>query len=183
MLIEKDACAMVLVDYQTKLMPVIHDADAVLQEARFLAKVASLLEVPVVGTEQYPERLGGNDEELKALCAQTFDKLSFSAARDGRLLQYLKTLTPAVSQVILGGVESHICLLQTALELQDAGLQCFVVPSACGSRKPEDHQLAMQRLQQAGVVLASAESVAFEWLGHSKHPRFKDVQALVKPRA
>ena len=181
MLIEREHCALVLIDYQARLMPLMHEAQATLDKALFLARMARLLEVPVIGTEQNPLRLGENEPAIRALCQQTLTKDHFSAVPDG-LPAVLQAAGPRIRQIVLGGCESHVCLLQTALELQASGLRCAVVPSACSSRQPADHALAMQRLQQAGVVLASAESVAFEWLRHCRHPRFKEALALIKPR-
>lgn len=179
MLIDQNRSVLVLVDYQTKLMPLIHEGEATIREALFLAGAARLLDIPVIGTEQNPLRLGSNDARIRAACDQQLEKTHFSAARDG-LVATILSARPNASQVILGGCEAHICLLQTALDVKEAGLQPVVVPEACSSRRPADALIAMQRLQQAGVILAPAESVVYEWLLHCKHPAFKEVLKLVK---
>jgi nicotinamidase-related amidase len=181
MTLDRTRCALVLVDYQSRLLPAIDGGEAAVLDAVFLARVARALGVPVLGTEQNPSGLGGNDERVRALCEQTLAKMHFDAVRDGLATQ-LRTLGREVDQVVVAGCEAHVCLLQTALGLQRAGLQVAVVPSACGSRRPADKALAMQRLAQAGVVLAGAEMVAFEWLQVCTHPQFKAVLALVKER-
>lgn len=145
MLLDPSRSALVLVDFQSRLMPVIHDAERVTGNAVFLARVARELGVPVLGTE-------------------------------------LISLAPRAQQVVLAGCETHVCLLQTALEIQQAGIQAFVVAEACGSRRPEDKQAALERLQQAGVTLVAAEMVAFEWLRSCEHPAFRPVLSLIKAR-
>lgn len=173
--------ALVLVDYQGKLMPAIADGRSALDEAMFLAHVARALHVPVIGTEQNPRSLGLNDEALRALCDHTLPKMHFGACADG-LVERLQSLGRDISQVVIAGCETHVCLLQTALGLVDAGLQVAVVPGACGSRRRADHALALSRLQQAGATLVNSEMVAFEWLGACTHPQFKHVLEMIKAR-
>ncbi len=176
----RDGGALVLVDYQPRLMPAIHDGDAVVARAVLLADVARELGVPVIGTEQNPGGLGENASEVRSRCGATLSKMHFDACADG-LVQLLRSiLGDGLRQVVVAGCEAHVCLLQTALGLLDAGLVVFVVADACGSRRPGDHRLAMGRLQQAGARLVALESVAFEWLGTCEHPRFKAVLARLK---
>ena len=181
MLLDRNRSALVLVDFQSRLMPVIHDAGPVMDNAIFLARVARELGVSVLGTEQNPLALGQNDPAVRGLCGRTLSKVHFSAVADG-LLAELISLAPRAQQVVLAGCEAHVCLLQTALEVQQAGLQAFVVAEACGSRRPQDKQAALERLQQAGVILVSAEMVAFEWLRSCEHPAFRQVLSLIKAR-
>lgn len=173
--------ALVLVDYQQRLLPAIDGADAVLRGALFLAQLARVLGAPVLGTEQNPAGLGANDEQVRALCDATLAKRRFDAAADG-LVDALRARRPALAQVVVAGCEAHVCLMQTALGLQRAGLAVAVVPEACGSRRSVDKALALQRLANEGVTLVGAEMLAFEWLGSCDHPRFRDVLALVKQR-
>lgn len=180
-MLERARSALVLVDYQGKLMPAIAGGQAALDEALFLAQVARALHVPVVGTEQNPRSLGLNEASLRARCDHTLPKMHFGACADG-LVERLRSLGREVTQVVVAGCETHVCLLQTALGLADAGLQVAVVPGACGSRRRDDHMLALQRLQQAGITLVNSEMVAFEWLGACTHPQFKHVLELIKAR-
>jgi nicotinamidase-related amidase len=179
--LERSRSVLVLVDYQSRLMPAIHGGATAVDEALFLAATARCLGVPVLGTEQNPAGLGPNDARIAAACDQTLAKMHFDATADG-LLAAIAQRRPGARQVVVGGCEAHVCLLQTALGLARAGLQVFVVPAACGSRRAADHALALQRLQAAGVTAVAPEMVAFEWLRACTDPQFKAVLALVKAR-
>lgn len=181
LMLERSRSVLVLVDYQARLMPAIHGGAAAVDEALFLAAAARLLGVPVLGTEQNPAGLGANDGRIAAACDQTLPKMHFDATADG-LLGSIERWRPGAQQIVIGGCEAHVCLLQTALGLAGAGLQVFVVPAACGSRRAADHTLAMQRLKDAGVGAVAPEMVVFEWLRACTDPQFKAVLALVKAR-
>lgn len=169
---------LVLVDYQHRLMPMIHDGAQAVARALRLADAARELGIRVLGTEQNPAGLGPNDEAVRQRCASTLAKMHFDACEDG----LLELLGSDPAEVVIAGCEAHVCLLQTALGLLRAGRRVWVVADACGSRSAQDHALAMQRLQQAGATLVSTEMVVFEWLRSCTHPRFKPVLALVKTR-
>ncbi len=179
--IDAQRASLVLVDYQARLMPAIHQGEQVLAAALHLADVAALLDVPVWGTEQNPAGLGPNVPALRQRCASTLAKMHFDACEDG-LLEVLHAAGADRTQVVIAGCEAHVCLLQTALGLLRAGRPVWVVGPACGSRTAADQLLALQRLRDAGAVIVSPEMVVFEWLHHCRHPRFKDVLALVKQR-
>ncbi len=176
---QSGACVLVLVDYQAKLMPAIHDAAQVVSTAVLLAEAAKTLGIPVLGTEQNPAGLGPNVEPVKAACARTLAKTHFGACADG-LVEAIRAARPAVNQVVIAGCEAHVCMMQTALGLLRAGLQVWVVENACGSRRPSDHAAAMRRLASAGATIVTHEMVLFEWLADCRHPSFKDVLSLVK---
>lgn len=171
---------LVLVDYQQRLLPAIHEGPRVLAQAVRLADVAQALGVSVLGTEQYPQGLGPNHEAVRSRCAVTLSKLHFDACADGLVEQLPPGADGAAREVVIAGCEAHVCLLQTAMGLLAAGRKVFVVADACGSRVPEHHALAMQRLLRAGADIVSVEMVGFEWLRGRSHPRFKDVLALLK---
>ncbi len=185
-------CTLVLVDYQQRLMPVIHRADAVLAHAERLADAALLLGIPVIGTAQNPAGLGPNVESIRQRCASTLTKMHFDACAeafadaradaraDSKADGLLAQLEPARNDVVIAGCEAHVCLMQTALGLLRAGRRVWVVASACGSRSAHDHALAMARLGAAGATMVSVEMVVFEWLGDCKQLRFKDALALVR---
>lgn len=175
---------LVLVDYQGRLMPAIHGGAGVLAEGLRLADTARALGVPVIGTEQNPAGLGPNDAELRARCDTTLSKLHFDACADG-LLDAIDQGHPALPpraprDVVIAGCEAHVCLLQTALGLLRAGHRAWVVAPACGSRTAEDRRLGLNRLERAGATLVSREMVAFEWLHHCRHERFKAVLPLLR---
>jgi nicotinamidase-related amidase len=180
-LLDPGRSVLVLVDHQARLMPAIHDAERVLDEAVFIASLAKVMGVPVLGTEQHPQALGANEPRVRALCEHTLSKVHFSATGDG-LLQLMQRVAPAADQVVLAGCETHVCLMQTALGVLQAGRQVFVVPEACGSRRPADKALALARLNQAGVTLVNPEMLAFEWLRTCEHPRFREVLSMIKSR-
>lgn len=177
--IRADASALVLVDYQARLMPSIHDAAGVTAKAVLLAQAAHLMGIPVLGTEQNPTGLGPNVEQVKAVCNRTLGKTHFDACADG-LVEALHEAKASCTQVVIAGCEAHVCMLQTALGLLRAGKQVAVVSNASGSRRPSNHSAAMQRLAQAGATIVTHEMVLFEWLDDCKHARFKDVLALIK---
>ena len=179
MMLERERSALVLVDYQRRLMPAIEAGEAAIRQAVFLARVARELGVPVLGTEQNPQGLGPNDERVRALCERTVSKMQFDATADG-LDGHLRSFGRPIDQVVVAGCEAHVCLMQTALGLLRSGFRVVVVPPACGSRRAEDKALAMQRLTLSGALPASGEMVAFEWLRNCTHPKFKAVLELVK---
>lgn len=169
---------LVLVDYQARLMPAIHRAGQTVAEATRLADAAREFGIRVVGTEQNPGGLGPNIDAIRQRCASTLAKMHFDACEDG----LLDLLGDDGAEVVVAGCEAHVCLLQTALGLLRAGRRVWVVAPACGSRSAADHELAMQRLRQAGAVIVSTEMVVFEWLQACTHPRFKPVLGLVKTK-
>ena len=193
--------ALVLVDYQFRLMPALHGGTAAVAQGVALADIARALDVPVFGTEQNPEKLGANDPALRGLCQRTLAKMSFSAASDG-LVDWLrpparqqaggnarslprhlqKPVAPVAERntVVLAGCEAHVCLLQTALELVEQEIDVWVVTDACGSRTERNRDAAFDRLAGAGCELVTTEMVLFEWLRSAEHPAFRELQALIK---
>lgn len=199
MLLDAEDCQLVLVDYQARLMPAIHQGADVLDRALFLAKMAALLQVPAWGTEQTPDKLGGNPAELRALCQKTFAKTAFDACESDlptalrppvrtsgnarsmpKHLQKPAAPEPGRSTVVLAGVEAHVCLLQTALGLLEQEFDVWVVTDACGSRRERDRDAAFDRLAGNGVELVTSEMVAFEWLRDAAHPSFREALQLIK---
>jgi len=199
MLLDADDSQLVLIDYQTRLMPAIHDAAAVLANARRLAQMARWMGVPVWATEQNPDKLGGTDAALAPLCDRIVPKMAFSGADEllpllappaaaprgnarslPRHLQKPAAPQPERGTVVIAGCETHVCLLQTALLLLEAEWDVWVVQDACGSRTERNRDAAYDRLAGAGAELVTTEMACFEWLRSCEHPAFKDVLALVK---
>jgi nicotinamidase-related amidase len=176
MLMNVDGSVLVLVDFQERLMPVIHQGDEVVKEAVRLAQIARILTVPVLGTEQNPRHLGPNLCDVKNLCSRTVVKSTFDACGAG-----LADILPVgTKRVVLAGCESHVCVLQTALGLLERNIGVTVVRNAVGSRKITDMEAAMVRLDRAGVQLATVEMIAFEWLRTCDHANFRDILKLIK---
>lgn len=171
--------ALILIDYQERLMPAIDASRHVLATTVMLAKTARLLGIPVIGTEHAPTRLGPTLPAVAACHDAMLVKTHFDACAGG-LPQALERAAAGREQLVLAGCETHVCLLQTALGLLASGKQVFVVDGACGARRPRDHMLGLERLARAGATIASHDMVAFEWLHDSEHPHFRDVLALVK---
>lgn len=173
------AGVLLLVDYQARLMPAIHDAETVVANGVLLARAAHALSIPVIGTEQNPAGLGPCVEPIRSTCQLTLAKTHFDACADG-LVQALHDARPEGSEVVIAGCEAHVCMMQTALGLLRAGRRVWVVANASGSRRPADHAAAMARLAQAGATIVTHEMVLFEWLGSCEHPHFRDVLKIVK---
>jgi nicotinamidase-related amidase len=198
MLLDAAESQLVLVDYQSKLMPSIFESQAVLANAVRLGKIAQLLKVPVWGTEENPSRLGENLPEIRALCGQTLSKMHFSAVEEGlgewlrpevkapqgnarSLPKHLqKAAAPERNMIVMAGCEAHVCLLQTSLDLLEDEFDVWVVTDACSARTERNRDAAFDRLAGAGAELVTTEMVAFEWLRTAEHPDFKAVLALVK---
>ncbi len=172
---EAAASALLMVDFQARLMPAIAGREAVIANARRLTDAAALCGVPVLFTEQNPAKLGGTVPELSPAAA-TLPKMCFDAGRDPGFA----SLLPDRATVLLAGCEAHVCVLQTALGLLDRGRHVAVVEDAVGSRAPASKAAALRRLERYGVEIVTAEMAIFEWLGSAAHPRFRDAMALVK---
>ena len=180
-----DAAQSVLlfVDYQQRLLPAIHNGESVVAQASRLADIARTLGVPVIGTEENPAGLGSNVDAIRSKCDATLTKMHFDACADGLLETLRNSRATPPSEVVIAGCEAHVCMLQTALGLIEAGLQVWVVADASGSRRFEDYDLAMHRLRHAGARVVSVEMVAFEWLRTCEHPQFKRLLGLLKTPA
>ena len=176
-----DETAVLVVDVQEKLMPKIHGAAALVRNIAFIIDVARLLGVEVFATEQYAKGLGPTVPELAQRLPRPLEKLSFSSCGAPGLIDALRK--QGRSRVLLVGIESHVCVLNTALDLLDEGYYVYPAVDAIGCRFALDHDVAMRRLEAAGAFLTTVESAAFEWTGGAEHPRFKAMSALVKERA
>ncbi len=181
-LCDENDCSLLVVDIQTRLtaaMPVKVLA-RLQRNTGLLLKTAALLNLPVMATEQYPRGLGNTEPEiLKMLPEHTkmFEKTSFSATGSEGLLDDLEG--SGRRQVIIVGMEAHVCVLQTAIDLHNRDYQVFVIADAVCSRQRESYETALLRMRQAGIVISDAESILFEWLKDAKHEHFKSVQSLL----
>jgi len=175
MLLAAEHSLLLLIDLQKKLAPAIHNNAEVEQHCRWLVEVARELAVPVLATEQYPQGLGVTVPSLLALLKseEILEKIHFSAHKEPHI--QAAVADSGRRQIVLCGTETHVCVLQTALDFISAGYQVFVVAEACGSRRDSDKQLALARLQQAGAVIVSREMVAFEWLQQAGTAQFRQL--------
>lgn len=172
--IDPAASALLVVDVQARLMPAIPGADAIVANLRCLLAVAAMLDVPAMVTEQNPGGLGPTVPGLAA-GVPVLHKMAFDACRDGGLVRL-----PDRPALVVGGCETHVCVLQTVLGLLEAGRRVYVVQDAVGSRRVETREAALRRMAAHGAEVVTAEMVAFEWLGTAEHPRFRDALALLK---
>lgn len=173
MLLNRHQSCFLLVDVQEKLTPHVLNADALVTRCAWLIRLANELRVPVVISEQYPQGLGRTVEPLLALSpgVQSIDKVSFSCYREPHFLSHWQTI--GKRQVVIAGIETHVCVLQTAMDMTAAGLEVFVVVDGVSSRHEIDHRYGLKRMKQAGIHLITAEMVFFEWVEQAGTPEFK----------
>ena len=170
---------LILVDYQGRLADIVDRSELVIPNALRMIKGCQALGVPVIASVQVPEKLGPMPAELaEALDGEPIAKSVFSALREPEFLLALHQ--SGRKQVILGGIEAHVCVLQTGLDLIDAEYDLHVLSDGIFSRTSENHDLALQRLHEAGAVLTSVEIALFEMIRTSKHPEFRTISKLVK---
>lgn len=172
----------VVIDIQDRLLAKVPTAAALVRNAAFLLDVAAALAVPVRATEQYPKGLGPTTAEVaRRLPAALPAKTTFSCCGAGTFLEELEMLRRP--NVVLVGMETHVCVAQTALDLLHAGLHVFLPVDALASRGAPDHDTALRRLEQAGAIPTTVEAIAFEWLADASHPQFKAISAMVIARS
>ena len=187
-----DTSQLLLIDIQERLAPATLDGERVVERAGILLDAAALLGVPHTVSEQYPRGLGPTVAALreKADPERIFDKVHFSCQADDRLAAVLAETgaeTAAESgaktgrrDTILCGMEAHVCVLQTALDLAEAGYRVHIVADAVASRTAQNRDLAVERMRAAGIGIVSTEMVLFEWLRTAGHPEFRAVSALIR---
>jgi nicotinamidase-related amidase len=179
MALARENSGLLLIDLQARLMPAIADAETVIANARRLLKAARLLALPAMLTEQNPKGLGPTVPELLAEAGNESSILSkqhFDACRAPGFFEML----PGRAQIVVAGCEAHVCVLQTALGLLEAGRQVDVVQDAVGSRRAESKAAALERLARHCAEIVTTEMVLFEWLETAEHPRFREIVALIK---
>ena len=174
---------LVVIDIQDRLASAMPEKvmQRVINNSNVLLQAANLLDVAVIRSEQYPKGLGDTREEIqqhlssKAAC---FEKTCFACTGSSEFTNHLsKKRRP---QLILTGIESHVCVLQTAMELLAQGFEVYVVEDAVCSRNKHNHKNALKRLRHAGVIITNTESVVFEWLRDANHEHFKAISKLIK---
>jgi nicotinamidase-related amidase len=176
----------IFIDLQTKLIPAMDQTEiaSVIKQCGILAQAAALLDVPTTFTQQYTKALGETVPELSQFLAEPktsanapIEKISFSAMGEPK---FRHQLVKERRQIILVGIEAHICVLQTALGLLKAGKEVFVVEDAICSRNPANKANAIERMRAAGCVITNTESVVFEWLGKAGGEPFKTISKLIR---
>lgn len=180
MLLEADKSVLCVIDVQERLAPATAEPDRVIAKSALLMKAAARLAVPIMVSEQYPKGLGPTVSALKDLApdSATFAKLHFSCTDDPDYRARLDGL--GRGQVVLTGIEAHVCVLQTALGAQSAGYQVAVVADAVTSRDPANKTLGLERLAANGVEIVTSEMVVFEWLKAAGSDAFKALSPLIR---
>jgi nicotinamidase-related amidase len=181
---DPERCLVVVIDLQPTFLAPIHEAQRVLDRSRFLLKMARIVGVPVLASEQYPERMGPTDPSIASLLplgVAPHAKQCFSCGGCAGLMDGLRTLKR--KQAVLIGIETHICVTLTALDLLREGYEVFVCPDAVSARTLEMHKLGMERMRDSGVMPAHTETIAYEWMGSADHPRFREALQAVKEHA
>jgi nicotinamidase-related amidase len=180
-LLSRANCKLLVVDVQEKLLPLIKRADRLLANCRFVIQGAQILGVPVYATEQYPQGLGATAPTLAELLPKPPEKRRFSCAE---VLNWGGAAEQSDDrhQVVVIGIEAHVCVQQSVLDLIAQGFQVFVAADAVASRNKFDWRIALQRMSLSGAVITTSEAVIFEWCETAAAAEFKQISELVKQR-
>lgn len=167
---------LLVIDFQSRLMPAIHDGETAIRNAGRLIEAAKLIEVPYLFTEQNPKGLGPTVEELPVEPDRVVEKQFFDVCREAGFFDRI----PTDAHVVVVGCEAHVCVLQTVLSLRDAGRTTYVVADAVSSRTPANKEAGLRRMAQHGAEIVTTEMVVFEWLQTARHPQFRAAARLIK---
>jgi isochorismate hydrolase len=181
MLLSASKSSLLLIDIQDRLLPAMSTPEQVIAKSTILLQTAETLGLPVTISEQYPKGLGLTVAALQTSTAKTFEKLSFSCWRDDALKAHLIGLHESSrALVIVAGIEAHVCVMQTCIDLANAGFGVFAVADAMSSRKPESAALAFERMRADDVQLVNTEMVVFELLEKAGTAEFKQLSGLIR---
>lgn len=179
-LFQKENSALLIIDIQEKLLPVIQESQRVIENTLKLIKGFQALKVPVYYTEQYAKGLGPTELNIKSAIGNTlpFDKMSFSCCAKENLMTDFKQKN--IKKIVVCGVESHICVLQSTLDLIANGIQVHIAADAVSSRREFDFNFALRRMETNGAQISLTESILFEMLGVSGTDEFKMISKIIK---
>lgn len=180
-LLHPEHSAVIAIDFQERLTPVIHEIDSVVARSAMLLQGANALEIKVYATEQYPKGLGHTIEPIASQVTTRFEKRMFSIRECHDLIGELES--NSIRSVVLVGIETHVCVLQSVLDLLALGFRVHLPVDCCSSRNRLDHSTALRRMENFGAILTTSESQLFEWCETSAHPRFKSISQLVKEKS
>jgi len=173
-----DDTALLIVDAQEKLLRVIPHRDRLVWNLTRLLTGAEILQVPCVATEQYPEKLGATVRELQQFVEPLAGKLTFSCCGQAEFVDQLKGI--GVQKVVVAGIEAHVCVMQTSLDLLSEGYEVYVPVDAVGSRYEVDCVTAQRRMESSGATLVTTEMTLFEWCREAGTAQFKQISQLVR---
>ena len=179
-MININSSMLLIIDMQEKLVNAANNSSDVINNMKKLIKTAKMLNIPIIATEQYPKGLGKTikDLEINNNDSITIEKTAFSAILESEFAEEIQSLNK--KQIIIGGIETHICVLQTVSDLISEGYDVYVVKDACTSRTSFNHETGLDLMKQYGAKITSTEITLFELLKTSRHPMFKEIQALIK---
>ena len=179
-LLDRNRSVLVVIDIQERLFPHVFQNRQMLVRVELLLEAARVMQIPVLLTEQYPKGLGRTIEEISKAIPDTapLEKMDFSCVPAPGFREALKFYHR--DQILLAGIETHVCVTQTALDLASQGESVFVVADATASRRELDAQLALERLSRSGLTVVTAESVVFEWLRRAGTDEFRAMQPKLK---
>lgn len=183
MSLEAARSALLVIDVQTSLIPFIYESERTIERALFLTRIAKLLDVPVFATEQNPSRMGEIDGRLRAEleASHIFPKMEFGAHRSSSCADAVRA--SGRDQLVFVGLETHICVAQSARGFLGLGYESWVCPDGVSARSVDRHKLGMEQIRDAAIMPAHTEAVAYEWLQSADHPRFRAALAIVKEYA
>lgn len=173
-----DRSALLVIDLQEKLLPAIPSGKAVVHQTQRLLQATKILGIPSAATVQYPKGLGPLAQPLRDEFPDPEEKVAFSAAVCRRSLD--QWTAAGRDQIIVAGIETHVCVQQTVLDLMAEGLRPYVAAEAVAARGGRDHETAIDRLRDCGATITTVESILFEWLGTADRPEFKAISKLIK---
>lgn len=179
--IESANCCFILVDMQEKLQKAMSNVSKCIENQKLLLKSAAILEIDSIVTEQYPRGLGNTVDELKCLLPENtriIEKTSFSCMGESKFRTALKSKSRKT--LIVCGIEAHVCVQQTVLDLLAEGYEVVIPADALTSRNIDNRQLALESMRQAGAFVTSSESIIFMLLRDAKHPNFREISKLIK---
>lgn len=173
MLLTREKSGLILVDVQEKLTPHVLNSTSFVACCEWLLRLAKELQVPIVAAEQYPQGLGHTIEPLRTsiMNEHCISKVHFSCYREPSFVSYWNKINK--NQAVIIGIETHVCVLQTAIDMKEAGFDVFVVINAVSSRQETDHRYALKRMKQIGIHLVTMEMVFFEWVRQAGTAEFK----------
>ena len=179
-MLKRDEAVLIFIDVQGKLHEIMDGKATLDGNLTRLIECAKLLELPILGTEQIPEKLGSTSDPFKTLLADVpmIAKTTFSCCGEPTFMRQLERLDR--QQFILTGIETHVCVYQTAIDLLELGSEVFVAADAVASRVPENKALALQALREAGARILPTEGLLFALLRDASDPRFKTLLQLIK---
>lgn len=179
-MLKQERTVFILIDVQGKLARIMHESERLLNNLEKLLRGLRKLEIPIIWMEQYPKGLGPTVDEIKQHLSdiEPIAKMTFSACQNEQFQDVFEQL--GRDQVLIAGIESHICVYQTAMDIKNEGHDVQLVTDAISSRTLENKQLGIEKMTSHGILETSVEMALFELMGTAEHPKFKEISAIIK---